>query len=380
VRCIVLLLLCLIPWSAAGEAFVVDPYGYTLDLPIGWQPLETGADKATFSGPEECTYLQVKVFPGSQFSEASEISAWAAEKLGSSGDEIGFEYSGHDAVFRTLVFTTGEYAFEGYAVCIDGEEQDYFISSFTDREQSEQFNDFLISSLDSFALDPEDRENPGPVSQFYAGSYGAESLESGYVDFAGRIEPFAYDEYALEASRMVIEREARLLSAYTRTGGVEAWKRYYRMLYRDNYKRLEVVWEAFSRTLGEAPGKRETAEALLAWVQSFEYYRPGEVSDILSPMEASASRAGDCDSRGLLYTILLEYGGIDAILMVSTRYAHSIVGVDIEGKGARFPSGDKNYLVAETSDTVELGLIAADIADPAGWIGIDLGSNDFLYD
>lgn len=365
---------------AAAEAFVVEPHNYNLDLPIGWIPLEISGDKATFAGPDECAYLQVKVFPGETFDDAEAISAWAEDQLGATGDALRFDYSGHDAVFRNLLFSSGDFSFSGYAVCIDGEAADFFISSFTDDDLYERMNDFLISCLDSFALDTDDRTNPGPVSQFYAGSYGDADAESSYIDFAGRIEPFRYNRYALEASEVVIEREARILSAYTRSGGVEAWRRYYRILYRDNYKRLGSVRTAFSRTLADDVTERETAEALLAWVQSFEYIRPGEISDIFSPLKAAAARTGDCDSRGLLYTILLEYFGIDAVLMVSSRYAHSIVGVDVEGQGARFASGGKNYLVAETSDDVAIGLIAADMADPAGWIGIDLGSDDFLFE
>ena len=375
-----MLLWTVVPFAAA-EAFVVDPHGYNLDLPVGWVPLEIGEDKATFAGPQECAYLQVKVFDPSRFDEAADISAWASGQLGATGDELGFRYSGLDAVFRSLEFDTGEYSFKGYAVCIDTDRRDYFISSFTDEESYDQLHDFLISCLDSFALDTADRLMPGPVSQFYAGSYGEESRETSYVDYGGRLEPFRYDVYGLEASRIVIEREARILTAYTQSGGVEAWKRYYRMLYRDNYRRLGGVWTAFARTIDtEDAGDRAVAEALLDWIQSFEYVRPGDVSDIFSPLEAAAARSGDCDSRGLLYTILLEYAGIDGILMVSSRFAHSIVGVDVEGRGARFPSGGKDYLVAETSDDVALGLIAAEMADPAGWIAVDLGSDDFLYE
>lgn len=374
-------LFCLAALPAAAEAFVVDPHGYNLDLPVGWVSLELSGEVATFAGPEECAYLQVKVFPGDEFSEASQISAWAAEQLKAAGDELPFEYSGRDAVFRNLDFNSGDYSFRGYAVCINGRDADFFISSFTDGDQYDQLNDFLISSIDSFAINLEDRKRPGPVSQFYAGSYGGADAETAYIDFAGRIAPFSYDAYALEASRVVIEREARILTAYSRSGGVEAWKRYYRVLYRDSSSRLESVWKVFSDILPEAGGdKAGTAEALLSWVQSFEYLRPGDISDILAPMETAVHRTGDCDSRGLLYTILLEYAGIDAVLMVSSRYAHSIVGVDVPGRGARFPLGNKNYLVAETSDDVALGLIAADMADPAGWIGIDLGSDDFLFE
>ncbi|MBN2051803.1 MAG: hypothetical protein JW760_15230 [Spirochaetales bacterium] len=370
-----------VSFFSGAEAFLVEPQQYSLDMPMGWVPVEILEDRATFAGPEDCAYLQVKAFPGDAFSDPARISSWASEKLKAAGDELPFVYSGYPAVFRDLIFSSGGFSFQGYGVCIDGDDWDYFISSFTTEDLYNQLHPFMVSSLDSFALGGEDRLLPGPVSQFYAGSYGEESLESGYIDFEGRIIPFSYDRYALEASRVVIEREAQVLSAYTQSRSEEAWERYYRILYRDNHARLQGLHVALEGLPGLAgTGKRDAAETLLRWVQSFEFQRPGHLSDLYSPLETAVLRSGDCDSRGLLYTILLEKRGIDAVLMVSTRYAHSMVAVDVEGPGARFPYGNKAYLVAETSDQVDLGMIAADMADPEGWIGLDLGSDAFLYE
>jgi hypothetical protein len=67
----------------------------------------------------------------------------------------------------------------------------------------------------------------------------------------------------------------------------------------------------------------------------------------------------------------MNHLGIESVLMVSPRFAHSIVGIDVDGPGARFSFNQKAYLVAETTAEVDLGLIDAAMADPAGWIGID---------
>ena len=56
--------------------------------------------------------------------------------------------------------------------------------------------------------------------------------------------------------------------------------------------------------------------------------------------------------------------------MVSLRHAHALVGVDVEGPGARFPYRERQYLVAELTDDVDIGMIAASMADPADWLGI----------
>lgn len=95
------------------------------------------------------------------------------------------------------------------------------------------------------------------------------------------------------------------------------------------------------------------------------------MSDLDGPLAVAVSGEGDCDSRGLLLAAVLNHFGIDSVLMVSDVYGHSLVGTDVVGNGARFAFGGKNYLVAETTAKVAIGMIDASMADPAKWIGID---------
>jgi hypothetical protein len=75
--------------------------------------------------------------------------------------------------------------------------------------------------------------------------------------------------------------------------------------------------------------------------------------------------------HGGFYVILLHYFDVDAILMVSSIYSHSMAAVDLDGKGARFPLEGVKYLVAETTDDVELGRIDRSMSNTNAWIGID---------
>jgi hypothetical protein len=52
-----------------------------------------------------------------------------------------------------------------------------------------------------------------------------------------------------------------------------------------------------------------------------------------------------------------------------------MAALDLAGGGARFPFADKNWLVAELTAQVNLGMIAQNMADPNQWIGIDLWGN-----
>jgi hypothetical protein len=56
--------------------------------------------------------------------------------------------------------------------------------------------------------------------------------------------------------------------------------------------------------------------------------------------------------------------------MVSSEYSHSLTGVAVEGKGAHYYYEGSEYLIAETTDNVSIGLIDQDMADPSKWMGI----------
>jgi transglutaminase-like putative cysteine protease len=191
------------------------------------------------------------------------------------------------------------------------------------------------------------------------------------VELGERSLELALDREEGGATQVLIEREARILAA-DEILSLEAWSRYYRVIYRDNSQRL-VEFSRQLRTALQGLEPRAQAEELLDWIQGFHYYRTGTLSDLTSPLTCLATGAGDCDSRALLYVTFLHQIGIDAVLLVSTEYRHSAVAVDVQGTGARLTIGEKSYVFAEVTDQVALGLVDRSMADPAGWIPIPLG-------
>jgi hypothetical protein len=126
-------------------------------------------------------------------------------------------------------------------------------------------------------------------------------------------------------------------------------------------------------------GNEDTQRArdLLAWVQGFKYERDLKGSDVVNPLSAVLGARGDCDARALLMTILLHRMNIDAILMVSGIYSHSMAAIDVPGGGFRYSFNGKKYIVAETTakanSGVGLGVISKDMSDFTKWQGVDLG-------
>ena len=169
-------------------------------------------------------------------------------------------------------------------------------------------------------------------------------------------------------------REFRVLQAYAQNEALwrPAWARAYRMIYRESAASLDELASRIDPLLPDDP--TEAARALLSWVQGFHYERDQQGSDFVAPLDSAYEGRGDCDSRAMVMAIILERRGVDAVLMVSRDYSHALLGLDVPGGGQRFPFEDKQYLVAETTAKVGLGMIAADQADWSKWIGIRLGN------
>jgi hypothetical protein len=171
-----------------------------------------------------------------------------------------------------------------------------------------------------------------------------------------------------------VRREYRILTTYqaSRTLWQDAWARFYRMAYRESAGRLDGFTEAFARGLPRAD-PAESARRALAWVQGFVFERDPAGLDFVPPLTAAFERRGDCDARAMVMAMILERLGIDCVLMLSREYSHAMLAVDVPGGGQRFPFGGRQYLVAETTAGVGLGMIDASQTDFTKWLGVDLG-------
>jgi hypothetical protein len=154
---------------------------------------------------------------------------------------------------------------------------------------------------------------------------------------------------------------------------VDAWARYYRMVYKESAARLDSLVDAFARNLPTAD-PTESARRVLAWVQGFLYERDFAGIDFVPPLTAAFGGRGDCDSRAMVMAIILEKLGIDSVLMVSRDYSHAMLAVDVPGGGQRFPLNGRSYLVAETTAKVGIGTMDASMSDFTRWLGIDIGN------
>jgi len=384
------------PSQVAADTVFDQQYGFYIDPPAGWKTVDvSNPDSLSFSDPTGRAVIEVFRYPAKQYTTAEAMAKEIGDKLHAKGDRAQFTYNGHDAVLCDYTFAARNVEVRGYDVFIVGPDSDFAIITFAPTEMYNQFHDFLLSAADSFSSSREALLYPGPISQFYqpfppSGHDAADKKAVATVAFPGGANialPFGKNEG--EASQVVIEREARILASYQVKPGEasvalpapgahealweKAWTRYYRMIYRDNYHRLDAVAAQISSVLDAAHDTdAQKASTLLSFLQGFHYVRTDTLSDLESPVSCMLGQSGDCDSLGITYSILLNHLGIDAVLMVSLKYRHSMVGVDVPGDGARFAFADRKYLVAELTAPVPIGRIAQGMADPAYWLGVSL--------
>jgi hypothetical protein len=182
-----------------------------------------------------------------------------------------------------------------------------------------------------------------------------------------------------EAAQYLIEREFQLLMQYPESVlWKEAWIRYYRFIYRDSCGRIADAAQVLAKNFNNGAGagisadeaKRAFAQKALSYVQDFNYERHQDGSDFVNLVSAAIEGRGDCDSRAMLWAIILANADIRASIMVSRQHSHAMGLADLSGSGARFEALGVKWLVAETTAHVNIGLIAQDTSEVDSWLGV----------
>jgi hypothetical protein len=311
-------------------------------------------------------------------------------RLGSENKTEAFDYHGRKAVLAELDFSLGSAlpgtapavqgsgarrtAYQGWGLCLD--RGDSLLLALAYGPAGNRNLEILhLSCLDSIAPTRAEQRYCGPVTEF---AWPRGSPEETALFNTGIKALFAQGD--AEAAQGLVDREFQVLRLFEKgPQWQEAWRRFYRMIYRDSWERiahaaflLERHWAAETLPAGgeETDPELRLAFRALSFVQDFSYERNLMGSDFVNLVSALTEGRGDCDSRALLWALILAQANIDAGIMVSRDYSHAMGIADIEGRGARFPFEGKQYLVAETTTRVDPGLIAQNMSEIAKWMGI----------
>ncbi|GHV16402.1 hypothetical protein FACS189493_2180 [Spirochaetia bacterium] len=389
---LLLIILCLVPLFAAAEPLSSPRWGFWLDLPEGYEYSGgDGRDRFSFSTADGAV-LDVAVYPAGRFTSAANLVADVQRRLGNSGETSFFTYRDKQAAILELALPNpqGRGTLTGWGLCIElaapsgstggsrgsaAPPKPMLLALAYGPGGSAALQSLHLSALDSIAPTDADRRYPGPLTEF---AFPRENRIP--TPLANSGVQAMIDAIDAEAAQTLVDREFELLRrSASGPGWKESWQRFYRMIHRDAYDRLadiafvlEREWnlQAAAATAAAGNAAQATAAAALRWVQSFAYERNQMGSDFVNPVTAAVEGRGDCDSRSLLWAIILERADIPAAIMVSREYSHAMGLADIPGTGARFLLDNTRWLVAETTSPVALGLINENTSAVENWIGI----------
>jgi len=368
------LLLVFIPvfvFAASAEAMYSPTWGFFIDLPEGYEYEDgDGMNRFSFSGPAGLMF-DIVVYDG-RFDSILELVKDINIRLSNNGDVDFFLYNGKQAAIIELIFGGNS----GWGLAVElgnsgsGNNPILLALSYGSDDISD-LEIFHLSALDSIAPTFVDRRYPGPIIE-----YGFPRGEPRNVPLAiGGLSAMIYENDA-EAAQVLIEREFAISMAYFNTPYMqEAVTRYYRFIFRDSFDRISDAasvlvnyFGGFSAVTDEQ--KREFAQKTLLFLQSFHYERDLSGSDFINLVTAVTEGRGDCDPRAMLFAVLLSNANIPSGIMLSLHYSHAMGIADITGAGARLESHGIQWLVAETTSYVDIGLIALDQSDPQYWFAI----------
>ncbi len=374
IKIIILVFLFSLLLSAYSEEFFVEEHNYSIYVPEAWEILDSSnLAELSFASDDQTVVCQISTFEGTKFNSAEEMFNVLTGDINNGTQGSSFLYNSDDSYIADISFISSGNEMRGWFLFINRDDIDYYILSFSSADFYEEKLPFLLSVLDSFRIGEDEYVMlPGAISQFYY-PFPGNNKDTAQMTINGNLINFKTDINEFEASQLVIEREADLMIYYQELDDkklfAEAWKRYYKIIFRDNYSRFNNFIDALKKIdIGET--SKDKAKILLNWIQNFEYTSSGTFSDLLTPISSVCYENGDCDARGLSYSIILKHLDIDSLLLVSWQYKHSMSAVDIEGDGARYPYENRTYLIAETTEVVDIGLIPQSMADVEKWIPV----------
>jgi hypothetical protein len=406
-----------LPASLCASPLYSPTWGFRVDPPEGYEYTGgNGVSRFSFASPLGAA-LDLAVYDGT-FPSVEALASDATRRLGSAGETAVFDYRGKKACLITLLFPLNGNQYEGWGLCLelapasgerggdspgpspgerDGERRKKILLlglAYGPADVS-GLEVFHLSALDSIAPSESERRASGPVTAFAypPGELLRTPLASGEAGATGVSALFA--EHDAEGAQALVDREFDILRRYAGSPLLkDARIRFYRAIFRDSWERLsnaafilERRWNSPDLTDRPFPalpslpalpaeeknpggGDRAFAEKVLSWIQSFTYERDVMGSDFVNLVSAATEERGDCDSRAMLFAIILSQAGIPAAIMVSPDYSHAMGLVDVRGKGARFEAGGTLYLVAETTVQVDLGLIHRDVSVSELWSAV----------
>lgn len=378
--------------AAFCEIAVDEEWGYSLDLPAGYKIAEQDGEglSVLFLHDKIPVTVVCKVYKESADTEGTLREAM--RKLPNRYFDI-----------SSVPYRNGQAAVSCFNMTLDGEKEGWacaaplakgvvVVMAYTasaeakDKEQKggkgDTWRQVIISVLNSLATDTLSKQEAGIMTRFAYPPSGSKAVS---LNIGGKKIDTAIDASDAEAADFVVGTEYAVLALYAESDLYqEAWKRYYRAIFRDSRGRLKGaagdIYRAIrddARTGGDEG--HGLSSILLSWAQNMPYARGKNSADFTSLPAAFAGEGCDCDTRSLLLCTLLDCMGIKCAIFVSPVYSHAIFGAAVPAAKAEQSASlnveGTQYLLGETTARgVPLGMVAAEHRDAKKWMGVEVGN------
>ena len=354
-------------------------WGYSVDLPEEFVLVDkNGADSYMFENAFVSSTVILKAYKKEKFSSSLEAMETVMKQLGAEFECAETDWRNTDCIISQFAFNIGGASNTGWAVSsLLQDSKGYVVMlCYTPTDVFYDLEQFVISCVDSLCIDYGSYYSPGPLTSF---AFPKGEVQNHTVEIAGEKIDFTLDSSDIEADRFVVEREYSVLCLYQDSEmWVEAWQRYYRLVYKNAYSRLKIaafnIYNRLIKTCKSENPEIELAQKLLSWTQGFDYVRDFTSTDF-TPITASITGTGsDCDSRAMLLACLLHHMNYDTCLFVSAEFSHSLFGIVLDKAGAKINIDGRQFLLGETTAQVDIGLVPANMNQTDKWIFVELNN------
>ncbi len=386
-------------FSLSAEALGSPTWGYSLDLPENFVLTNRdGNSRYLFQHSILPVDLQIALYTKEEFSKTKKVAEHIFSQLKMKQKSIPFHWQNKDAILSLVEFNAPTKKEKkkkvGWVLAIELPNDKGYLAmlTYTDAERAKECDSFMISSLDTIFTDVNSYFTPGPVTTAFFPNKNENAKEINY-EFAGKKLNFKIYKTDAEANKSVIDREFEVLTLYINRDSVfDAWKRFYRVIFRDAWSRIQPFSLAIQMNFpelmdDEGINRKKAADLVLKFVQNFKYLRDRKGSDFTNLPQAVLAKEGDCDARSLLMVLMLKQMNIDSILLISPNKHHSVAAVDCINQDENkeffessdesyFPHMNKYYKMAETTTHTDLGIIDDRLKGDTEWFAVDFYINN----
>lgn len=369
----IVLILSVFTAGLFAEELIDEKYGYSLDLPEGFELNSSSDDGLSFlfTHPSMPVELILRIYEG-ELSTGDALTT-VLSKLSAQFETDIFMWGSKECAASTFSMNLGmDYQGLSFAAPIYDGKATLVILGYCPEVNFTKASQFIMSMLNSLIVDSETANLPGILVTY---AYPDEGKKSITLNIAGKEIKTKIDRVDEEASQFVVDMEFGCFTFYANHKlWKEAWQRYYKMVYRDSKARLKTVSKDIYKGLG-IKNRTDYANALLQWTQNFPYKRDNETntsSDFTNLIAVLNGSGNDCDSRSMLVSALLNIAGMDSVMLISRDYSHALTSVCLDAPGQTFTYNRKKYLYGETTAPVTFGMIAQSQSDFSKWIVVDI--------